>query len=106
MNFYSSSPIQLFNVDSTIYFQNAIHLPIYDNYKLSERIFFEKNLSFIYKEVCFDKKLIATLENKNTAYLRSKDFCPIVPVGKNYFQTWVGFGVPKRFPYKRSIDTS
>ncbi|XP_068985008.1 glutamate receptor ionotropic, kainate glr-3-like [Bombus flavifrons] len=93
---------------STIYefVKNAIHLPMYESYKLSERIFFEKNLSFIYKEVCFDKKLIATLENENEAYLRSKDFCPIVPVGKNYFQTWIGFGVPKRFPYKRSIDTS
>lgn len=89
-----------------MYFQNAIHLPMYESYKLSERIFFEKNLSFIYKEVCFDKKLIATLENENEAYSRSKDFCPIVPVGKNYFQTWIGFGVSKRFPYKRSIDTS
>ncbi|XP_060828637.1 probable glutamate receptor [Bombus pascuorum] len=93
---------------STIYelVKNAIHSSVYNSHELSERIFFEKNLSFIYKEICFSKKLLAILENEYRASSRSKNFCRVVPVGKNYFQTWVGFGVSKRFPYKRSIDTS
>ncbi|CAK9824027.1 Glutamate receptor ionotropic, kainate glr-3 [Anthophora retusa] len=78
----------------------------YRSYELSQRVHFVDDPNTMYEEVCQEKRIFAMLENQDKAATRSKDFCPIVPVGTNYYETWVGFAVPKHFPYKRIIDIS
>ncbi|OAD53154.1 Tyrosine-protein kinase transmembrane receptor Ror, partial [Eufriesea mexicana] len=88
--------------------KNTSHnqLTEFNVHEISERIHFVNNANSMYKEVCYGKELYAMLESQDKAFSRSREFCVIIPMGESYFETWVGFGVPKNFPYKYAIDMS
>ncbi|XP_076625150.1 glutamate receptor ionotropic, kainate glr-3-like [Colletes latitarsis] len=75
-------------------------------YDLTNRFQIVDTTSTMYRKVCDKKKKFAMLENQDKYYIKRRRICPVIPVGKSYFHTWIGFGLTKRFPYKKIINIS
>ncbi|XP_053985413.1 glutamate receptor ionotropic, kainate glr-3-like [Hylaeus volcanicus] len=81
-------------------------LKLSKHYDATKRIHFIEDSSMMHKTVCHSKKKYAMLETEDKVYMKNRHACHVIPVGDNYFQTWTGFALPKRFPYKKVINVS
>ncbi|XP_076681468.1 glutamate receptor ionotropic, kainate glr-3-like [Andrena cerasifolii] len=76
------------------------------------RIRFVEEPVLMHQDVCRAKSLTAMLETEDKIHARNKrscqgcQECQVIPMGQSYFQTWIGFALQKRFPYKKLINTS
>ena len=92
------------NIKLILFLQQRI-APYLRNIQDKSRLYFVNTTTAGYRTVCFsEKNNFAIFEAVDNYLTVGKSICKLVPVGESHFNTWIGSGVKRGYPYKRSLD--
>ncbi|KZC07988.1 hypothetical protein WN55_09051 [Dufourea novaeangliae] len=77
----------------------------YSDDSVSKHFRFMDDPNLMRKEICRPGKY-ALMENDDISIVRDNRFCRIIPIKHAHHRIWIGFALPKRFPYKNIINVS
>lgn len=70
----------------------------------NKRIFLARSSDIMYNTACFSKSNFALFDAQDRQKATGRDYCPLIPTGSSYYETWIASSVVRGFEFKRTFD--